>query len=62
MTAAQQSPTPSAQQERDPRLKEIDALTLKQWLDQGRVHLIDVREPAEYHDERIPGGDQHASV
>ncbi|MFS8858437.1 rhodanese-like domain-containing protein [Synechococcus sp. H55.7] len=53
MTVAQQNPT--AQQERDPRLKEIDAWTLKQWLDQGRVQLIDVREPAEYHDERIPG-------
>ncbi|MFS8821561.1 rhodanese-like domain-containing protein [Synechococcus sp. W60.2] len=55
MTVARQNPTPSAQQERDPRLKEIDALTLKQWLDQGRVQLIDVREPGEYADERIPG-------
>jgi len=49
-----QIPPSSSQEERDPRLKEIDALTLKQWLDQGRVQLIDVREPAEYADERIP--------
>ncbi|MGY2979977.1 rhodanese-like domain-containing protein [Thermostichus sp. OS-CIW-30] len=55
MTVTQQNPIPSASQERDPRLKEIDALTLKQWLDQGRVQLIDVREPGEYADERIPG-------
>ncbi|MCJ2542614.1 rhodanese-like domain-containing protein [Thermostichus vulcanus] len=51
------APTPQtlSQQEQDPRLKEIDALTLKQWLDQGRVKLIDVREPSEYAEERIPG-------
>lgn len=54
MTIAQ-NPQPQAQQDRDPRLKEIDALTLKQWLDQGRVNLIDVREPSEYAEERIPG-------
>ncbi len=54
MTTAQ-IPQSTSPQERDPRLKEIDALTLKQWLDQGRVKLIDVREPAEHAEERIPG-------
>lgn len=48
-------PQSLSQQERDPRLKEIDALTLKQWLNQGRVKLIDVREPSEFAEERIPG-------
>ncbi|MEN9205344.1 MAG: rhodanese-like domain-containing protein [Thermostichales cyanobacterium SZTDM-1c_bins_54] len=47
-----QATTPSV---RDPRIQEIDPLTLKQWLDQGRVTLIDVREPAEFAEERIPG-------
>ncbi|GAB4214400.1 MAG: rhodanese-like domain-containing protein [Synechococcales cyanobacterium] len=46
---------PNATVTPDPRLVEIDALTLKQWLDQNRVTLIDVREPAEYAEERIPG-------
>jgi rhodanese-related sulfurtransferase len=33
----------------------VDPLTLKTWLDQGRVVLIDVREHDEHVDERIPG-------
>ncbi|MEN9202326.1 MAG: rhodanese-like domain-containing protein [Thermostichus sp. DG_1_6_bins_120] len=48
-------PRVPSQSQQDPRLKEIDALTLKAWLDQGRVKLIDVREPSEYAEERIPG-------
>lgn len=35
------------------RLQEINAPTLKNWLDEGRVCLIDVREPGEYAGERI---------
>lgn len=37
---------------------EIQAIapqTLKQWLDQGQVTLVDVREPSEYAGERITG-------
>ncbi|MEA5418600.1 rhodanese-like domain-containing protein [Spirulina sp. CCNP1310] len=37
---------------------EIQAIapkTLKQWLEQGQVTLVDVREPSEYAGERIPG-------
>jgi len=37
---------------------EIQAIapkTLKQWLDQEQVTLVDVREPSEYAGERIPG-------
>jgi rhodanese-related sulfurtransferase len=37
------------------RLQEIDALTLKQWIDKGEVLLIDVREPEEYAAEHIAG-------
>ncbi|MEQ9486930.1 rhodanese-like domain-containing protein [Coleofasciculus sp. F4-SAH-05] len=36
-------------------LQEIDAQTLKQWLDNQQVMLIDVREPGEYASEHIPG-------
>ncbi len=36
-------------------LQTIDAHTLKQWLDQQSVTLIDVREPAEFAGEHIPG-------
>ncbi|MEQ8468260.1 rhodanese-like domain-containing protein [Coleofasciculus sp. E1-EBD-02] len=36
-------------------LQEIDAQTLKQWLDHQQVMLIDVREPGEYASEHIPG-------
>lgn len=40
---------------RDPRLQEVDPQTLKQWLDQQRVTVVDVREPSEFAEERIPG-------
>lgn len=36
-------------------LQEINAQTLKQWLDRQQVMLIDVREPGEYASEHIPG-------
>jgi rhodanese-related sulfurtransferase len=39
----------------DIQLQEIDAQTLNQWLEANTVTLIDVREPAEYATERIPG-------
>lgn len=41
------------------RIQEIDAQTLKQWLDDHAVTLVDVREPAEYATERIPGAKLH---
>lgn len=34
---------------------DIDVATLKQWMKEGKVLLIDVREPVEYHDENITG-------
>lgn len=34
---------------------EIDAPTLAHWMRRGDVVLIDVREPEEYFEERIPG-------
>ena len=34
---------------------EIDAATLKNWLDEEKVNLVDVREPGEYAGEHIPG-------
>lgn len=37
------------------QLQEIDAQTLKQWLEENSVMLADVREPAEYVTEHIPG-------
>lgn len=37
------------------RVQEIDAPTLKKWLDAGEALLIDVREPGEHAAERIPG-------
>ncbi|MCF4965918.1 rhodanese-like domain-containing protein [Nostoc sp. CMAA1605] len=36
------------------KLTEIDAATLKQWLDYNSILLIDVREPSEYAEEHIP--------
>lgn len=36
-------------------IKAIAPQTLKQWLDQGEVILVDVREPSEYAGERITG-------
>jgi rhodanese-related sulfurtransferase len=38
-------------------LREIDAKTLKQWLDAQKVMLIDVREPGEYASEHIKGAE-----
>jgi rhodanese-related sulfurtransferase len=43
----------------DTQLQEIDAQTLKQWLEDNAVMLVDVREPAEYATERIPGAKLH---
>lgn len=37
------------------RLQTINAATLKQWMDQDRVTLVDVREPSEFAGEHIPG-------
>jgi rhodanese-related sulfurtransferase len=41
------------------QLQEIDAQTLKQCLEDHSVTLVDVREPAEYATERIPGAKLH---
>jgi rhodanese-related sulfurtransferase len=35
--------------------KNVTAAQLKEWLDSGQAVLIDVREPAEYESEHIPG-------
>jgi rhodanese-related sulfurtransferase len=35
------------------RIREVDAATVKQWLDRGEAVLIDVREPDEHARERI---------
>ena len=37
------------------QLQEIDAVTLKKWLDKKEALLIDVREPGEFFSEHIPG-------
>lgn len=37
------------------QLQEINAVTLKKWLDDKEVLLIDVREPGEFAAEYIPG-------
>jgi rhodanese-related sulfurtransferase len=44
----------------DTQLTEIDAQTLKQWLESNAVTLVDVREAAEYATERIPGAKLHS--
>jgi len=36
------------------KLRKLDAQTTKQWLDDGKAILIDVREPDEYIREHIP--------
>ncbi|MGR3278778.1 rhodanese-like domain-containing protein [Acaryochloris marina NIES-2412] len=36
-------------------LNEIDALTLKQWMDRNEVLLIDVSKPQEFEKSHIPG-------
>ena len=35
-------------------LKTVDAITLKQWFDNNRIILVDVREPSEYASEHLP--------
>jgi rhodanese-related sulfurtransferase len=37
------------------RLKSVDACTVKKWLDDEEVMLVDVREPSEFAGERISG-------
>lgn len=37
------------------RLHDVDALTLRQWLEDGKACLIDVREPHEFRVARISG-------
>ena len=37
------------------QVQEIDAATLKNWLDENKVTLVDVREAGEYAGEHIPG-------
>src|SRR6185437_9042697 len=37
------------------QVTELDPEEVKELLDAGKVLLIDVREPVEYHSERIPG-------
>lgn len=36
-------------------VKTVDAMTLKNWLEKEEAILIDVRDPAEYQAENIPG-------
>ena len=36
-------------------VQEIDARTLARWMQEGKVELIDIREPNEWQAERIPG-------
>jgi len=36
-------------------IKTVDATTLKQWLEQDEVVVVDVREPMEYEAEHIAG-------
>jgi rhodanese-related sulfurtransferase len=42
-----------AAQER--RVQDIEAATLRSWMERGEALLVDVREPAEHAGERIPG-------
>lgn len=37
------------------RLVEVEATTLYDWIVAGKATLVDVREPAEYAEQRIPG-------
>jgi rhodanese-related sulfurtransferase len=37
------------------RLIDIDVATMRAWLSAGEAVLVDVREPEEYQEERIPG-------
>ena len=36
-------------------VKSVDAATVKEWLDQDKIVLVDVRETSEYDQEHIPG-------
>lgn len=38
-----------------PEVKEVDAATVKKWVDGGEAVLIDVRERPEFDQARIPG-------
>ena len=37
------------------KVQEIDAQTLARWMQEGTVHLVDIREANEWQAERIPG-------
>lgn len=37
------------------RLVEVSAATLRDWIAAGEAILVDVREPAEFAEQRIPG-------
>jgi len=37
------------------KVQEIDARTLATWMQEGKVELVDIREPNEWQAERIPG-------
>ena len=39
----------------EPTVQEVDAVTLKSWMNAGDALLVDVREPGEYEIERIAG-------
>lgn len=39
----------------DQELSLIDSTTVTGWIEEGKALLIDVREPQEYEDSRIPG-------
>jgi rhodanese-related sulfurtransferase len=45
----------------DKKVQAVDAPTLKQWLDERAVVLLDVREAAEHAGEKIPGA-VHAAL
>jgi rhodanese-related sulfurtransferase len=46
---------PKSRFEMSKELHDVDPNTLREWLEQGRASLIDVREPYEYNLERIEG-------
>lgn len=47
--------TPTQENALNSKLQEVDASTLRQWIDQQAIALIDVRELGEYAGEHIPG-------
>lgn len=46
-------------QTKDERIKEIDAATIKAWLEKGEAVLVDVREAGEHAQACIPGAVLH---